>query len=66
MFSNDGSMCNFINMQFAVLIYFQSAVFTFTFFFSNLESILNLLFNNNSKLVVCGDINVGTLTDNKK
>jgi hypothetical protein len=31
-----------------------------------LESILNLLFRNNAKIVVCGDINVNYLTNNIK
>jgi hypothetical protein len=38
----------------------------FTLFLSKLESILNLFFRNNTKLVLCGDINVNYLTDNSK
>jgi hypothetical protein len=36
------------------------------FFLEKLESILNLLFRNNAKIVLCGDMNVNYLTNNNK
>jgi hypothetical protein len=38
----------------------------FTLFLEKLESILNLLFRNNIKIVLCYDINVNYLIDNSK
>jgi hypothetical protein len=35
-------------------------------FFKKLESILNLFFRNNAKIVLCGDISVNYLSDNNK
>jgi exonuclease III len=38
----------------------------FVHFFDKLEMILNLLHSNNTQLIICGDININYLVENKK
>jgi exonuclease III len=61
--SLSNSVCNTY-----ILLVYRAPVGNFTHFLNKLESLLNLLYTNNSKLVLCGDINVNYLiyNNNKK
>jgi hypothetical protein len=58
-------LCNSYDKIYILSIY-RAPCGNFTVFLEKLETILNLIFRNNAKTVLCGDINVNCLTNNNK
>jgi exonuclease III len=58
-------LSDFPNRIYIISIY-RAPSGNFTLFLKKLETILNLRFSNNTRIVLCGDINVNYLTDNDK
>jgi hypothetical protein len=59
------SLSNCFENMYVVLIY-RAPSGSSTIFPKKIESVLNLFFRNNIKIILCGDINVNYLSDNKK
>ena len=49
-----------------ILSIYRASSVNFTHFLDKLEMILNLLHSNNTQLIICGDININYLVENKK
>jgi hypothetical protein len=58
-------LSNFSDNIYIISIY-RAPSGNFTLFLSKLESILNLFFRNNTKVALCGDININYLIDSNK
>jgi hypothetical protein len=56
---------NYLQTIYIVIIY-RAPSGNFSIFLKKLESILNLYFRNNIKIILCGNINVNYLSNNNK
>ena len=54
------------SLNICILSIYRAPSGNFALFLDKLEMILNLLHNNNKQLIICGDININSLVENKK
>jgi len=54
------------SVNICILSIYRAPSGNFTLFLNKLEVILNLLHNNNTQLIICGDININYLIENNK
>jgi hypothetical protein len=57
---------NILSNSFTIICIYRSPTGNFFYFLNQLESILNKIYKTSSELILCGDLNINYLNDNKR